>query len=155
VLIEDAASGQSLIQALKSETRLPILPVKPQGDKISRAHAVSPLVESGRVVLPTDAAWLNDFIEEVISFPSAPHDDQVDAFTQALSYMRGSYFDSATFQEACRQQEAYHVARRRGAPAYGSMIMNSRDLEEMEDGTVDGVRYTNVSRLGRFGRGAW
>ena len=38
----------------ESETRLPILPVKPQGDKVSRAHAVSPLVESGRVVLPPE-----------------------------------------------------------------------------------------------------
>ena len=82
VLVEDAASGQSLIQALKAETRLPILPVKPQGDKVSRAHAVSPLVESGRVVLPESAPWLNDFIEDVISFPAAPHDDQVDALCQ-------------------------------------------------------------------------
>jgi phage terminase large subunit-like protein len=31
VLIEDAASGQSLIQALKSETRLPILPGETTG----------------------------------------------------------------------------------------------------------------------------
>jgi predicted phage terminase large subunit-like protein len=49
------------IPLLKSETRLPILPVKPQGDKVSRAHAVSPLVESGRVCVPESAAWLNDF----------------------------------------------------------------------------------------------
>ena len=52
-LVEDAASGQSLIQALQKETRLPILPVKPLGDKLARASAVSPLVESGRVFLPT------------------------------------------------------------------------------------------------------
>jgi predicted phage terminase large subunit-like protein len=89
VLIEDAASGQSLIQALKAETKLPILPVKPMGDKVSRAHAVSPLVESGRVFLPTDAAWLADFLDEMTSFPAAPHDDQVDAITQALNYLRG------------------------------------------------------------------
>jgi predicted phage terminase large subunit-like protein len=119
VLIEDAASGQSLIQALKSETRLPILPVKPQGDKVSRAHAVSPLVESGRVVLPTEAAWLSDFLEEVISFPSAPHDDQVDALTQALSYLRGSFFDSADWQRTGAMQLAYHAERRRGARPSG------------------------------------
>ena len=89
VLIEDAASGQSLIQALKAETRLPILPVKPMGDKVSRAHAVSPLVESGRVFLPAEAPWLADFVDEMTSFPAAPHDDQVDAITQALNYLRG------------------------------------------------------------------
>jgi len=52
-------------------------------------------------------------------------------------------------------QAAYDAARRRGAPAYGSMINNVSDMFDYEDGTVDGVRYTNVSRLGRFGRGAW
>ena len=82
VLIEDAASGQSLIQTLKAETRLSILPVKPQGDKQSRAHAVSPLVESGRVSVPPAAPWLSDFIDELTSFPSAAHDDMVDAFTR-------------------------------------------------------------------------
>ena len=78
-----------MIQSLKAETRLPILPVKPQGDKVSRAHAVSPLVESGRVYLPEKAGWLDDFILEATSFPSAPHDDQVDAMSQGLSYLRG------------------------------------------------------------------
>jgi predicted phage terminase large subunit-like protein len=102
VLIEDAASGQSLIQALKSETRLPILPVRPMGDKVSRAHAVSPLVESGRVCVPDAAPWLADFLEEVTSFPAAPHDDMVDALTQALNWMRGSYFDSAALQQIGR-----------------------------------------------------
>jgi len=89
VLIEDAASGQSLVQSLKAETRLPILPVRPMGDKVSRAHAVSPLVESGRVFVPAEAPWLVDFVDEATSFPAAPHDDQVDAITQALNYLRG------------------------------------------------------------------
>jgi Terminase RNaseH-like domain len=135
---------------------LPILPVEPQGDKLSRAHAVSPLVESGRVCVPESAAWLNDFIEEMISFPGAPHDDQVDALTQALAYMRSSGGDSESFQEMGRQMAAYDAQRRRGAPALRSMTMNSRDLEDAEDApSVDGIRYTNVSRLARFRRGAW
>ncbi len=45
LLIEDAASGQSLIQSLKTSTRLPVLPIKPLGDKVARASSVSPLVE--------------------------------------------------------------------------------------------------------------
>jgi predicted phage terminase large subunit-like protein len=93
VLIEDAASGHSLIQMLKNETRLPLLPVKPLGDKVARAHAVSPLVESGRVFLPDQASWLREFIDEVTSFPAAPHDDQVDAMTQALNYLRENQYE--------------------------------------------------------------
>src|SRR5262249_32098605 len=88
VLVEDAASGQSLVQMLKSETKLPILPVKPLGDKQARAHSVSPLVESGRVFVPDQAPWLAEFLDEMTSFPSAPHDDCVDAATQALAYLR-------------------------------------------------------------------
>jgi predicted phage terminase large subunit-like protein len=88
VLIEDAASGQSLIQSLRAETRLPVLPVKPLGDKVVRANAITPLVESGRVHLPETAPWLADFMDEANGFPAAPHDDQIDALSQALSYLR-------------------------------------------------------------------
>jgi len=88
VLIEDAASGQSLVQTLKSSTRLPILPVRPLGDKVARAHACAPLVESGKVFIPDQASWRRDFLDEVCSFPAAPHDDQVDAMSQALNYLR-------------------------------------------------------------------
>jgi predicted phage terminase large subunit-like protein len=83
VLIEDAASGQSLIQALQAETRLPVLPVKPLGDKVARASAVSPLIESGRVFLPA-AGWLSDFMDEVSS--SRPHR----MMTRSMPYPRRS-----------------------------------------------------------------
>ncbi len=107
VLVEDAASGQSLVQSLQAETRLPVLPVKPLGDKVARASAVSPIVESGRVYLPESAAWLADFLDEASSFPAAPHDDQIDALSQALNYLRGSgsYVD-IEFQQ--RAQAVFH-----------------------------------------------
>jgi predicted phage terminase large subunit-like protein len=88
VLIEDRASGQSLIQELRAETRLPVTPVKVDRDKLSRANAVTPIIESGRVYLPRSASWLADFMDELASFPAAPHDDMVDALTQALNSVR-------------------------------------------------------------------
>ena len=89
ILIEDAASGQSLLQALHSESQLPTLPAKAQGrDKISRASSASFYVESGRVYLPKAAGWLPPFLEELSSFPAAPHDDQVDALSQYLNWAR-------------------------------------------------------------------
>ena len=121
---------------------------------IISAGAVSPLVESGRVVLPLEGAWLNDFLEEVISVPAAPHDDQVDALTQALAYLRTSTFDSVEWQQVGAMQMAYHAQLRRGAPAFGEMVMNARDMEDIEDGTVNGVRYTNTSIFGNR-RGTW
>jgi len=86
VLVEDAASGQSLIQAIQRDTRMPILPIKVDKNKVARANAVTPLIESGNVYLPEDATWLFDYIEELSGFPNATHDDQVDTTTQALSW---------------------------------------------------------------------
>lgn len=90
ILVEDKASGQSLIQELQQSTRLPIRPVKVDADKVTRAHAVSPLVEAGRVFLPKAAPWLADFLDELSTFPAGAHDDIVDSTTQALNYLRTS-----------------------------------------------------------------
>lgn len=88
VLIEDAASGQSLIQVLQRETKIPIKPIKAIKDKITRAHLVTPLIESGKVYLPKNAWFLADIINECSEFPYGAHDDIVDSITQALSYLR-------------------------------------------------------------------
>jgi predicted phage terminase large subunit-like protein len=109
LLVEDAASGQSLIQSLQAETRLPILPVKPLGDKVARASAISPLVEAGKVFLPESADWLADFLDEVGSFPAAPHDDQVDALAQALQYMRTNGSPLSADDLAFQQRAAEHL----------------------------------------------
>ena len=117
---------------------MPILPVKPQGDKVSRAHAVSPLVESGRGERAALVArWLNDFIDELTSFPAAAHDDMVDAFTQALGYMRGSSFDWAmTFEES---RVSLCPAPAREVSAGGETMNNVNDMLAREDGIREAV----------------
>nr|WP_306672100.1 phage terminase large subunit [Geothrix sp. SG10] len=87
ILVEDKASGQSIVQDLRTTTNLPIIPIEPKGDKVVRLLAVSALIESGRVWLPESAPWLMDFEAEVMAFPNGRHDDQVDAMTQALTYL--------------------------------------------------------------------
>ena len=42
-------------------------------------------IENGQLSLPKQAAWLDDFEAELFAFPNAPHDDQVDALSQALA----------------------------------------------------------------------
>lgn len=86
VLIEDKASGQSLIQELRAETKLSVVAIEPEGDKLTRANAVSSIVEGGLVYLPEIAAWLIDWEAEVFAFPLATHDDQVDSMTQFLNW---------------------------------------------------------------------
>lgn len=97
VYIEDKASGQSLIQELKRESNLPVIAVKVDTDKVARANAVTPLIEAGRVFLPEHATWLYDYVNELSSFPTGEHDDQVDSTTQALKMMANPVTYGFTF----------------------------------------------------------
>jgi len=63
VLIEDAASGQSLVQELLT-TLLPISGVKPDGDKFARAASVTPAMEGGHFWLLQGAHWAADYLSE-------------------------------------------------------------------------------------------
>lgn len=85
VLVEDKASGQSLIQELQRDSRAPVLPVKVDSDKVARVNSSSYLIEAGKVFLPERAAWLHDYIEEMSAFPNGEYDDQVDSTTQFLN----------------------------------------------------------------------
>lgn len=86
--VEDAASGQSLIQELRSGTPVTVIPWKPGSqDKVARANMVTPLIEGGRVFIPESADWLEDWMDEIVSFPASKNDDQVDAFVQLLDVL--------------------------------------------------------------------
>jgi predicted phage terminase large subunit-like protein len=85
--IEDKASGQSLIQELKTASGISVLPYKVSGDKVSRVNAVTPLIEGGRVFVPDSAPWLDTFMDECQSFPSGKNDDQIDALSMGLDIL--------------------------------------------------------------------
>lgn len=98
ILIEDKGSGISLRQDLE-RSKLPCHPYNPgKADKTMRLHASAPLVRSGLVMLPESSTkqmeprdWTLPMIEQVCAF-SGPetleHDDEVDAFSQAMIYFR-------------------------------------------------------------------
>lgn len=88
VLIEDKASGQSLLQDLKKEIKIPLIGIKVSRDKITRLAAVTPYFESGMVYIPSEANWLADYEMELYSFPMAEHDDQVDSTSQFLEWYK-------------------------------------------------------------------
>lgn len=87
LLIEDKSSGQSLLQDLRLETKLPVIAIEPEGDKITRASVTSPTIEAGKCWLPETAPWLFDFEQEVSAFPNGAHDDRVDSTSQALYWL--------------------------------------------------------------------
>jgi predicted phage terminase large subunit-like protein len=87
-LVEEAANGPAVMELLQEE--IPgLLGYQPDGDKVARAHAVVPIVESGNVYLPHPviAPWVYGYIDELAKFPLSAYADQVDATTQALRYL--------------------------------------------------------------------
>jgi predicted phage terminase large subunit-like protein len=155
VLIEDHASGQSLLQTLKLETTLPLLPIRAVGDKESRASAISPLFESGRVFIPQQATWLSDFLDELTSFPLAPHDDAVDALSQALGWMRGqsnhSYRDYQGIPRGAAlpaQASGLRALGYRESPAEAQRNYEDDMIGERRRGTWDAFQ----PRMGSWGR---
>ena len=82
--VEDKVSGTGLIQTLKREG-IPIIGMKRNVDKITRAFDAAPLIESGNVILMQDVPHLTDFIGEASTFPNAAHDDMIDTAMSAIS----------------------------------------------------------------------
>jgi hypothetical protein len=58
---------------------------------------MAPLWESGSIELPDpqvfDVPWVESYIHNICTFPKAAHDDDMDATSQALLYMRGCMVD--------------------------------------------------------------
>lgn len=93
ILVEDRASGQQLLQDMRRETQLPLIAAQPAQDKVTRFAAVTALIEAGRLLLPEQAAWLADFEAELLAFPHGTQDDQVDALSQYLDWVRRQLWD--------------------------------------------------------------
>ena len=88
IYIEDKASGQSAVQTLQRETRLPVVAVPVRASKEQRADGNTPTWRAGRIFLPRHAAWVGPFVEQHILFPRGAHDDMVDASNIALDVLK-------------------------------------------------------------------
>jgi predicted phage terminase large subunit-like protein len=108
-IIEKKASGQSLIQDLR-RAGLPVLDYIPDRDKTARVYAATPMMEAGRVWLPKGHEWSDDLYGEAITFPNARHDDQVDAMTMAIHYMKESW--NLTHPDDPDYEEGYERKKR-------------------------------------------
>jgi predicted phage terminase large subunit-like protein len=99
VVMEDKSSGSSVIQYLRRNTTIPVLPYDPgQRDKQSRAIAATPTIRAGNCYLPRNAEWLSDFLTEHELFPTVDHDDCVDS----TSMMVDHFNNTSTFQPRIR-----------------------------------------------------
>jgi predicted phage terminase large subunit-like protein len=84
-LIEDKANGPAVIDMLQHKIG-GIVAVKPEGSKQARMSAVSPILEAGNYYVPHPSLfpWVNEYIEQMCSFPTGKNDDLVDMTSQGL-----------------------------------------------------------------------
>lgn len=86
-LVENKANGPALEDVLKTKIAGIVL-VEPDGGKVARTHAVTPLWEAGNIWLPDAALYpeIDDIVEEWVSFgPGCAFDDRTDTMSQALN----------------------------------------------------------------------
>ena len=85
VIVEGINNGLSLFQDLRAQGAQWIFKLGTEGmDKMTRLAQQSAKIEAGMVVLPEHAPWLDEYLKEMIGFPNATHDDQVDSTSQFL-----------------------------------------------------------------------
>lgn len=75
IKVESIGYQTTLIQQLQ-RAGLPVEPVYPDKDKVTRASAAGALYRAGRVYHLAGAEWLGDFELELLAFPAGEHDDQ-------------------------------------------------------------------------------
>jgi predicted phage terminase large subunit-like protein len=79
--IEAATPGLHLIQQLQAS--LPVKELKPIGSKVARATTAATFLEQGKIWFPKGKRWLDELYTELVTFPHAKHDDQVDVLAYA------------------------------------------------------------------------
>lgn len=91
ILCETKGAGNQYVQA-RGTTGLapcPVLGYNPgRDDKTIRFEGTMPYWQTGDVLLPERAAWLESYIDELLRFPMGKKDDQVDATSQYLNWHR-------------------------------------------------------------------
>jgi len=84
IFIEPKASGKSVAQQLRTSTMLNVIEMEPPKDsKVIRANSITPICESKRVKL-VNGVYITKFKDQLLAFPNAAHDDQVDVLVYAV-----------------------------------------------------------------------
>jgi predicted phage terminase large subunit-like protein len=87
VLIEATGQGPALISEIKPQLGMTVHAIDPVDEKTERIRRHLPTIRAGRLQLPDNAPWREDFIAEITLFPYASFDDQVDAAAQYLDWI--------------------------------------------------------------------
>ena len=92
--VESANMGLTLYQQLV-RNGLPVIELKPEADKYTRAIPAAARYEAGMVFHLGNAPWVNDLESELLAFPNGMHDDQVDVISYAVYMQSWGYLDTS------------------------------------------------------------
>jgi hypothetical protein len=155
--VEDASSGTGLLQTAVVEAT-PMHRLSNAGDKLEKALPLASLYEMGSVYHLAGAGWLTDFEDELVTFPSAAHDDRTDAAAScgrvviedralraglaALEEVAEDYPEFADWQRAEAQKAAEQSARdkehaRTRAETLAAVGMEDRDRPKAQPDDAD------------------
>ena len=84
--VESKSMGLTLFQTLQRKA-LPVEALSPEADKSTRARPMAARYKSGMVYHKAHAHWLGEYEEELLGFPRAAHDDQVDVASYAFTIL--------------------------------------------------------------------
>ena len=91
IMVEDAGHGKALLQSKQGMLFAPLIAINPYNkNKEFRFDEISPLFETGAVLLPKHHDIRPDVEKELLEFPNGSKDDIVDSVTHALRWARGS-----------------------------------------------------------------
>lgn len=85
--IESVQYQIALVQSAMREG-LPVKQLKADKDKVTRSLPIAARLEAGTVYFKNGAHWLDEFENELLSFPKGRHDDQVDAFAYIQDFIQ-------------------------------------------------------------------
>ena len=88
ILIEDTANGSALISQLKNRVTCDVYPVVPKKSKYARMAPHLVAIKRGLIGLPMSANWASDWISDMSLFPGGDGNDNVDAFSMMMDFMR-------------------------------------------------------------------
>lgn len=112
---------------------IPVQPLVAETDKVTRAIPATNRVRAGRVWFPAHVDWLDVWCDELASFPSAAHDDQVDCLSYAARVVSAHWLPMETATQVDARRAAAHDDGPIGQ-AYAAATGGSGDLDFMNAG---------------------
>ena len=105
-LVEDAASGASVIAHLREE--IPgLIPIAARDTKVARVVAASPEFQARNWIIERNGPWTHKVIEQLTMFPNAENDDITDAITQASIWLQANSGELGLLDLISRKQEKF------------------------------------------------